>query len=171
MSAIGELIVWCIFILLGLGSIVLFIFTFTIKRSLKPWTFLGSIFLCFLFFSYRASINYAYRQKQLDQVGIYYLTAYPSCTDCILELKEDLTYEIRREDKIIKKSNWHFESGGDYWITWLDNEKYQLGYGDYSYKSFKLKFVKQSKWHKSERPTVYLQNFGRTRVNSAFSCY
>ena len=81
-----------------------------------------------------------YRNSQLDKVGIYYLTNNPKCELCYLELKEDMTYTIINKGEVIEKSNWHFESGGDYWITYLDNDKSQLGFGNYEYKHYKQKY-------------------------------
>lgn len=116
----------------------------TAKKSYKPWTLFCSILCCFLFFSYKSCFDKAYQQSQLNHVGFYYLIQYPNCDSCILELKEDMTYEIRNKGRIIEKSNWHYESGGDYWITWLDNDKKQLGSGDYAYEHYKLKYARQN---------------------------
>ena len=145
MAALGAFIILFIFLLLGLASVVFLILILTAKKSFKPWTLLGSIFFCaFLLFSYKSCLNEAHRKSQLNQVGIYYLTKYHNCDSCILELKEDLTYQVRSKDKIVEESNWHYESGRDYWITWLDNHRHQLGSGDYSYEHYKLKYSGQS---------------------------
>nr|WP_288836388.1 hypothetical protein [uncultured Flavobacterium sp.] len=140
MAALGELIVLCIYLLLGLGALMLLVLTFKQKKSYKPWTLLGSFFCCALFFAYKYFSDEAYQKSQLSQVGLYHLTNYPNCDDCILQLKEDMTYEVKNRDKIIERSDWHYESGGDYWITWLDNDRYQLGFGKYSYERFRLKY-------------------------------
>ena len=57
------------------------------------------------------------------------MTTYRNCDSCYLELKENMTCIVVNKGKIIEQSNWHYEVGGDYWITYLDNDKHQLGSG------------------------------------------
>lgn len=140
MPALGELFIYLIYVFLVLGAVGFIYLTFYLKKSRKPWTILGCILCCFLFFNYRSCLKDAYKRSQLTQVGIYYLTEYPNCDNCKLELKEDMTYEVRSNGKVIEKSNWHYEVGGDYWITYLNNDNHHLGSGNYAYKEYDLKY-------------------------------
>jgi hypothetical protein len=47
---------------------------------------------------------------------------------------------VKNKDKILETSDWHFESGGDFWATYLDNDSERLGSGDFEYKIFKPKY-------------------------------
>ena len=109
MSTLGELIVPLIYLIIALGAVVCVVWNFQTKKPQKLWTSLGSIFFLILLFSFRSCLKTAYKNEQLRQVGVYYLTSYPNCPNCILELKEDMTYEIRSRNKVIEKSNWHYE--------------------------------------------------------------
>ena len=129
MAGLGELIILLIQWGLGLLAFVFLFLVFKVKPKEKVWMLAGSLFSYFLFFSFRSHLNDLYLDNQRDQVGIYYLTNYPDCDNCILELKEDHTYEVRDDYKILEQSDWHYESGGDYWITYLDNDNHQLGSG------------------------------------------
>lgn len=143
LSAISDLIPYLIFVFLGLAAIFFLVSTFKANRSAKPWTLICSAFFCFLIFKFNSWLKERYEKGQLDHVGIYYLTDYPNCDHCILELKEDKTYQVSNNDTVLEKSNWHFESGGDYWITYLDNDRSQLGGGQYAYKRYRLKYARQ----------------------------
>jgi hypothetical protein len=140
MSALGELLIYFIYFVLGLGSLLFLALAFISKRTTKIWASLAALFFGSLFFSFRSWQNDNYKKNQLSQVGKYYLTDYPNCNSCIIELKENLTYEVTNSGKIIEQSNWHFEVGGDYWITYLDNDNYRLGSGKFTYKKYKLKY-------------------------------
>ena len=142
MSAFGELFIYLIYVLLGLTGVVFFLWTYTSKKVRKPWTLLGGLFFTFLLFYFKSCQNENYKRNQLSQVGKYYLTDYPNCKSCYIELKENMTYNVIDDGKIIETSNWHYESGGDYWITYLDNDKYQLGNGKFNYKKYELKYSK-----------------------------
>jgi hypothetical protein len=97
----------------------------------------GSMIFCVLFFVFKSSQERNYRDSQIRQVGVYILKDFHGCLDCQVELKEDMTYVISDGVSILESSNWHFEMGGDYFITWLDIDRKQLGSGDYEY----IKFV------------------------------
>ncbi len=140
LSALSELFVYLIYFILGLGSIIFFGLTITTKRKNKVWTGLVGLFFVFLIFKYYSYETNLYKKNQLTQVGFYYLTNYPNCNSCILELKENQTYEVRNQGKIVEQSNWHYKVGGDYFILYLDNDNHQLGSGDYIYKKYKLKY-------------------------------
>jgi hypothetical protein len=88
----------------------------------------------YLMFSYYSGENKA----EKAQIRICQLTAYPNCHPCELELKENKTFVVRQNKSIREIGTWHFESGQDYWITYL-NEYGQLGTGKYSYQESHLK--------------------------------
>lgn len=134
MAAVGSLFLYVFYFVLGASGLILLILTFASKRRVKPWTLAGGLgFLAFLgYLLYEDRIGY--KERQLQQVGTYYLTSYPSCDSCVLELKDDMTYEIRSKGNVIETSNWHYEVGGDYWILYLDYDRKQLGSGYYAYK-------------------------------------
>lgn len=139
MAALGELVIFLVLLLPGLGAIGLLFWATRAKKSLKPLVLSGSILCCVLFFGLKSYLNNGHKKEQSSRAGIYYLTNYPGCESCILELKEDLTYEVTRKGIVVEKSNWRYESGGDYWITYLDNDRHQLGAGNYAYERYRLK--------------------------------
>jgi len=139
MSALGELIIYVVYFMLGLHCIIFIVLTITSKKSTKPWTLLASLMFVFLFFNFKSCQDNNYKRNQLSVVGVYYLTNYPNCDSCYLELKENMSYVIVNEGKVIEQSNWHYEVGGDYWIIYLDNDRHQLGSGEYFYERYKLK--------------------------------
>jgi hypothetical protein len=139
-SALGELFVYIIYFVLGIACIFFVRLTFTTKRQNKIWTGFAGLFFIFLLFKYHSYLSNSYKKNQLSQVGLYYLTNYPNCDSCVLELKENQTYQIKRKGQIIEQSNWHYEVGGDYFILYLDNDKHQLGSGDYAYEKYNLKY-------------------------------
>jgi hypothetical protein len=49
-----------------------------------------------------------------------------------LELFKNNTYEVRKDTTVFEEGQWHFESGSDYWITYI-GENGQLGSGKYIY--------------------------------------
>ena len=140
MAAIGELLVYVVFLFLAVGALHFFVLASKTKKVKKLLALLAGAFFCYLLYAYSSYLSESHKNEQLRQVGIYYLTNYPDCENCILELKEDMTYEVRNNGNVIKKSDWHYESGGDYWITYLDNDNHQLGSGDYSYQKYKRKY-------------------------------
>lgn len=140
MSALGEVLIYVIYFILGLSCIAFLLLTFSSKKYKKIWTIIASVIFGYLFFYFKSCQQQNYKQNQLSVVGTYYLTNYPDCNSCYLELKEDKTYVIVNKGKIVESSNWHYEVGGDYWITYLDNDKCQLGFGNYIYRDYKLKY-------------------------------
>ena len=138
MWALGELFVYIIYFLLGLASIAFLIVAITTRRQHKLRAGIMAVISGFLLIGFNTCRNNNYAANQLTQVGLYYLSTYPHCDSCILELKENQTYEVTSRGKIIEQSNWHYEVGGDYLIVYLDNNKHQLGYGDYKFDKFKL---------------------------------
>lgn len=73
-----------------------------------------------------------HKNEELGYVGVYYLTEYPDCTSCQLELKENNTYTITKGDREIESGSWNYRSGSDYWIVDI-GEFGQLGTGNYAY--------------------------------------
>jgi hypothetical protein len=140
MSALGELFIYVIYFVLGITTIAFLVLTIIIKRKAKILTGFATIFFGFLLFSFKSCQSHNYKENQLSQVGLYYLTEYPNCDSCIIELKENQTYEVTKNRQVIERGNWHYEVGGDYWITYLDNDKYQLGNGKFAYYKYKLKY-------------------------------
>jgi hypothetical protein len=140
MSALGELFIYVIYAVLAMACIISLLLSFTSKKQTKPWAFIASLLFAFLFFGFRSCQKSNYKENQLSVVGTYYLTSYPSCDSCYLELKEDMTYLVMNKGKIVESSNWYYEVGGDFFITYLNNDKYQLGSGNYSYKDYTLKY-------------------------------
>jgi hypothetical protein len=143
MNGVGELLIFIIYLFLGLTSVVLFVQAFYEYKSVKPRFWAYSAFFFFLFCWFKTCRNKRYHEAQIEQVGIYFLTNYPNCDSCYVELKEDMTYNLVKKGTVIKTSDWHFESGGEYWILYLDKERYQLGSGDFEYKKYKLKYPRE----------------------------
>ena len=143
MSAIGALIIFMIFFILGLICIVYFIKALGADSSRKKRYLITSSIVFLLFTFLKSGKDRSYLQAQMGEVGIYYLTDYPNCDSCYIDLKENMTYNIINQGKVVETSNWHHEEGGDYWITYLNNDRYQLGSGEMAYKKYKLK---QNNW-------------------------
>ncbi|MFP5041997.1 hypothetical protein [Parasediminibacterium sp. JCM 36343] len=118
MSAIGEGLVYFIYFILGFGCIIYLLLALTSNKKTKLWAFPLILFFGYLFFLYKSYLLESYNQMQFNDVGIYYLTNYPNCPSCYLELKENMTYTVMDSCKIVESSNWHSEAGGDYFITY-----------------------------------------------------
>lgn len=139
-TALSELFDDIIYFLLGLACVMFFGLTFTVKRKNRIWTALAGCFFVFLLFKFKFYSNDVYKKNQLSKVGVYYLTNYPDCDSCVLELKENQKYVVINNGRVVEQSNWHYKVGGDYFIVYLDNDKHQLGSGDYAYTKYKLKY-------------------------------
>jgi hypothetical protein len=143
MNGVGYLLIGLIFFFVGLKSIIPFIRALNAESSKKPKLLLKSaiwfLVLCWL----KLGKDKSYQRDQMHEIGIYYLTNYPDCDSCYVELKEDMTYNLVKNDTIIETSDWHFESGGDYWILHMDKDKKQLGSGEFGYKKYKLKYPQE----------------------------
>ena len=142
MNGLSELVEFILpYILISFG-LLFFIFTFIVKKKIKLLT----IFLCaicaFLFFQLKSCEKENYKKNQLEQVGIYYLTQYQNCDNCYAILKENMTYNIVKNRKIVESGKWHYEIGGDYFITYLENGN-QLGSGNYEYGKYVLKYKQE----------------------------
>lgn len=139
-SALSELLVYMLYIVLGLACLLFFGIAITGKGKNKIWAGIAGLLFIYLIFQYKSYLSDSYKKSQLSQVGFYYLSNYPNCDTCVLELKENQTYEIKKNGLIIEQSNWQYNIGGDYFILYLDNKKHQLGSGDYTYGKYVLKY-------------------------------
>jgi hypothetical protein len=140
MSALGQLFIYVIYFILGIATISFLVLTF--KRKNKLISGLATIIFGFLLYNFYSLQSKNYKENQLSQVGLYYLTEYPNCDSCIIELKENQTYKVKNNEQVIEKGNWHYEIGGDYWITYLNNDNYQLGNGKFRYSKYEPKYNK-----------------------------
>ncbi len=140
MSAISELFIILIYIVLGGVLLIALIFTLVVKRPYKYFTAIVAAFFAILLvlFAYNQRANY--QENQMGKVGVYYLTDYPNCATCHLILSENMTFTVVSGKKIIETGDWHYEQGGDYFITYLNNDRNQLGAGNYRYGDYKLKY-------------------------------
>jgi len=141
MSALPELFVFILYLMLGTAAVVLLFRVFITKqRSIKIRSLIISS-ACVLLLVYFKSCDAAnYKHNQLSVVGVYYLTNYPGCDTCSVELMENMRYQLKDHDNIIESSDWHYEIGGDYFIIYMNGDRAQLGAGKFSYKKYKLKY-------------------------------
>lgn len=141
MTAFGEVILYSIYFNLGSAAIIFFIRLFFVKSSESKISsgILGITFVLSIVFIWYTRES-GRQEEQIEHVGTYYLTDYPNCDNCICKLNEDNTFYIYSGSTIYEKGDWHFESGGDYLITYLHGDKYQLGCGNYKYHNYKLKY-------------------------------
>lgn len=105
----------------------------TRRQAAVGFVVLAALLTFFVFRSYHIDKDW-----ELAELGTYQLTNYPSCQPCLLELREDNIFVVRQNDSIRETGRWRFESGQDYWITYL-NETDQLGSGKYRYSDYYLK--------------------------------
>ncbi|MCX6182751.1 MAG: hypothetical protein NT150_12575 [Bacteroidetes bacterium] len=66
-------------------------------------------------------------------VGKYELTAYPNCSDCILELSKDNSYKIYNKNQEFEDGTWSYFDDGDIGFIEFDNDG-QLGFNKYAYR-------------------------------------
>lgn len=132
MSAIGELIVLIIYLILCVPPIwiILLLILRGKKFRTKGITYLLIGLIPLTVFSYNQYSNH--KDAEIKFVGFYYLTEYPDCNPCKLNLKENNTFTVYNGKEEIERGKWKYRSGGDYWI--VDIGKYgQLGSGKYKY--------------------------------------
>ena len=139
MSAIGELIVWIIYAILCIPPIVTLVILRK-NKSIKNGTIyfvVASLPLALIAYSqYSNQI-----EAELEYVAKYYLSAYPNCDSCVLQLKRDNSYSVTLNGNELEHGNWKYRSGGDYWI--VDIGAYgQLGTGKYKYRHRDKNFEK-----------------------------
>ena len=137
MSGLGELIVFMLYATLGSSAIIcillLIVANTKLLKSLYLIGFLFSATLFVLYYNYKSS---SHRASELEYVGTYYLTDFPNCVTCKLVLNADNTYDVRNENSVIETGDWHYESGGDYWIVYINKKGDQLGAGRFAYKRY-----------------------------------
>ena len=141
MNGLGELILYIIYYFLLASGLVFLILTFIVKRKMKFITIILSVISIFLFFQFKSCKKENYKIVQKREVGIYYLTQYPDCNNCFVRLNENMTYDVVKNDTVIETGNWHTEIGQDYWITYMNNDKDQLGCNRFSYDKYKKKYA------------------------------
>lgn len=142
LSALSELIVPLVYFCLILLALLFLGLVFVIKKPYKFLPLLAHILFLVLIYRFYNWDEQSAKNAQLQQVGIYHLTAYPGCDSCIIELKEDKIFEVKAGDSILERADWYYKAGGDFWITYLNQGQYQLGRGKYSYKGYQLKYEK-----------------------------
>lgn len=131
MWAIGELIILIIYVILGIPPLLV------ITRLKKAGQVSGGKIICLVLalvpislFGYSQYINH--RNAELEYVGVYHLTDYPSYDSCSLSLKANHSYTVNFAEKVLEQGKWKYSSGGDYWIVYI-GESGQLGFGKYKY--------------------------------------
>ena len=138
MWALGELIREIIYWTIILGGLISLILIFVARKTFYKVISATICFVCiilFLFSEHNAKINY--NQSQLEHVGTYYLIDYPNCDSCTVVLKKNNMYDVMQENKVVESGNWHFKSGGDYLIVYMNDDKDQLGAGRFQFDKFK----------------------------------
>ncbi|MDO7852139.1 hypothetical protein [Hymenobacter convexus] len=105
----------------------------TRRRAAVGFIALVALLSFFVFRTYQIDKDW-----EQDEIGTYQLTDYPNCRPCVLELRENNVFVVQQQDSIRETGHWRFESGQDYWITYL-NEHDQLGTGNYQYTKYHLK--------------------------------
>ena len=139
MAAIGSAITFFIYAVLG-GYTLYWLMryltaaTITSKDSFLPKALIGTgVLACFA-----GKMHYNQQLAEAECIGIYQLSSYPNCPNCVLALQPHNYYEIRQGPVIKEHGPWRYENGDDYWIIYL-NEDDQLGVGPYSYHDYILR--------------------------------
>ena len=134
MSAISELIMYFIYAVLLIASISFLVLAWlSSSNKLKVFYSIIGLISIALFVTILLSNNHQFRKSELEYVGTYDLDKYPNCKNCTLELKEDNTFVVLNYNLTVEKGDWHYEAGGDYFIVYLNGNKYQLNSGRFSY--------------------------------------
>ncbi|CAN5546654.1 hypothetical protein BH11BAC3_BH11BAC3_22330 [soil metagenome] len=144
MWALGELFYGFIYVLLALGFLIFLSASVFVKRR-KIMYFVWSVVFASLFYIYHTNNKNTYKISQLQYVGSYDLTNYPNCDSCILIFKEDNTYNVTKNSKIIESGDWHYDFGADYFIVYINQEKERLGHGRFKYQNANNPFDKTTK--------------------------
>lgn len=109
------------------------------KKRQKPAKGVIQLVFAISLLSYFLINHHRSKRREVEaQLGTYELEQYPGCHPCSLELQENNIFVVKSNNVIKEIGQWHYESGQDYWITYL-NEHDQLGFGSYKYTSYKLK--------------------------------
>ncbi len=131
MWAIGELIIWIIYGILSLPLILIITQLIRKKKvSIKGLVYLVIALMPLFLFGYNMYIKQ--RKVELKYVGVYYLTDYPNCDSCVLNLDKNNLYTVVFNERTLEQGRWKYSSGGDYWIVDI-GERGQLGSGKYKY--------------------------------------
>ena len=137
MSAIGELIVVIIYVFLAVVALLCLLKIITSKGKMNKLLYLIvfgiSTALFTMYLTFRSNNH---RTSELNYVGTYSLTRYPNCNACKLLLKENNLYEVIKGTKVMETGEWHFESGGDYWIVYMNDKNDQLGNERFTYSGY-----------------------------------
>jgi hypothetical protein len=144
MAALGVVFVWFIYLVLGLSTLRgIHRWANSIATRTKSWAIAqamvsGTVLVLLV------SFHYSDRQRTEEEyVGTYSLSAYPHCPTCVLQLRPDRRFEIRQGSIVKEQGRWHYESGGDYFIVYI-NENEQLGHGNYAYDTAQYSFSRRS---------------------------
>ena len=129
-GAMAELLIYLIFLILAFGAIKLALIYIKKRKIIH---LIISIILVSVFFFFLWCIKEGQREQQLEYVGSYHLKHYPNCKYCILTLKEGNTYEVKNGSKILEVGDWHYDSGGDAFIVYMNKDKDRLGDGRFEY--------------------------------------
>ena len=132
MTALGELLIFIIYLFFGTLLLVRIYKEFKSKTKLKTDSIKRIIFSALPLILWASWMYYVHRTNELDCVGKYILTEYPNCDSCILELKSDNFYQVTSNEIVIEKGEWNYDSGGDYWIVEIGKHG-QLGSGKFKY--------------------------------------
>jgi hypothetical protein len=135
MWALGELLVLIIYIVLALPPLIMLLLTihrWNSNHSVRKTNVIWLIALSLPFLIFVISNVHKHRQHTLRYVGTYYLSSYPNCDGCKLELNRNMRYRVFNDIKTFESGKWHFESGGDYTITYIGKSE-QLGSGIFLY--------------------------------------
>ncbi len=126
---------YCMLITAGIAFGILALRTKSLLR--KILCFISSIVFFLLFGRQRYNDESGHRKWELENVGTYYLTDYPGCDSCRAMLNEDNSYRVIKKDgSLLEKGDWHFESGGDYLIVYMNSKRDELGNGRFQYSFF-----------------------------------
>jgi len=141
MNGLGELIVIVIYLILGISAVLCLLKIIISKKNVVKLFYAGGLILSvYLFISFLTNNIKNHRQSELEYVRTYYLSDYPNCDSCELILKDNNAYTVINDAKILESGNWHYESGGDYWIVYLNDQEEQLGSGRFKYETHKNGF-------------------------------
>ncbi|HEX8326277.1 MAG TPA: hypothetical protein VF629_01965 [Hymenobacter sp.] len=133
MAAGGSVLIALVYAILGLLLFRSFLGWRRANTPVAKSTYLirsvitGSLLVGFAYSQYSF-----HQQDEAKYIGVYALTQYPRCPTCVLYLESDNRYEVRQGTSVKEAGPWRYESGGDYWIVYI-NETEQLGNGKYSY--------------------------------------
>lgn len=136
MTGAGELIdlIFCsVFTLLGLAALVFILLSKNFaKRILFLFIFL--VIVCIVLLTIHDD-RIDYLKYRADHLGTYYLVSYPKCSTCVLVLKDDNTFEVKQQNRILEKGAWDLKFNYNFC---MNNDGDQLGTGRFQYYDFKI---------------------------------